>query len=53
MGDCGADDSAGQARRAQALCERARGVEWDLLRAVDRLPVEGIAEGPTAEEHGA
>jgi hypothetical protein len=38
---------------AQALCERARGVERDLLRAVDRLPMEGIAEGPAAEEHGA
>ena len=25
------------ARRAQTVCERARGVERDLLRAVDRL----------------
>jgi hypothetical protein len=37
MGDCGADDSAGQARRAQAVRERAQGVERDLLTAVDRL----------------
>ena len=28
-------------------------LERDLLRAVDGLPVEGAAEGPAAEEHGA
>ena len=42
------------ARRAQTVCERARGVERDLLRAVDRLPMEGclrICRPP--EEHGA
>src|SRR3954451_23690690 len=33
--------------------ERARGSERDLLRAVDRLPMEGAAQGSAAEEHGA
>ena len=53
MGDRGADDPAGETRRAQTLGECARGAERDFLRVVDRLPVEGAAEGPAAEEHGA
>ena len=28
-------------------------LERDFLRAVDRLPMEGVAERPAAEEHGA
>ena len=27
--------------------------ERDLLRAVDRMPMEGVAQRPAAEEHGA
>jgi hypothetical protein len=30
-----------------------RGAERDLLRAVDGLPVAGLAEGPAAEEYSA
>ena len=43
----------GPARRAQTVGERARGSERDLLRAVDRLPMEGATQGSAAEEHGA
>src|SRR4029453_15451942 len=35
------------------LRERARGVERDLLHPMDRLPMEGSAKRPAAEEHGA
>src|ERR1700674_951880 len=42
MGDCGADDSAGQTRRASTLGECARGAERYLLRPVDCVPMEGI-----------
>src|SRR5271156_1850323 len=53
MGVDGADDPAGQARRATARGERPRSAERHLLRAVDRLPVAGSAQGFTAEEYGA
>ena len=53
MGCCGADDSAGQARRAATLGECARGAERDFLCPVDRLPMEGLAQRPAAEEYGA
>jgi len=49
----GADDPAGAAWRAQTVGKCARSVERDILRAVDRLPMEGFAEGLSAEEHGA
>ena len=48
-----ADDPAGATWRAATLGECARGAERDFLRAVDRLPMEGVAQGPAAEEHGA
>jgi hypothetical protein len=51
MGDRSGHDPARPARRAQTVGERARGVERDLLRAVDRLPMEGAAQGSAAEEH--
>jgi hypothetical protein len=53
MGYCRADDPASATRRTQTVGECARGFEWDFLRAVDRVPVEGDAERPAAEEHGA
>src|SRR4029453_11598022 len=53
MGACGAHDSACPTWRAQTLRERARGVERDLLHPMDRLPMEGSAKRPAAEEHGA
>jgi transposase len=53
MGYLCAHDPAGTARRAQTVGERARGAERDLLRVVDRLPMEGAAQGSAAEEHGA
>jgi len=53
MGDCVADDPAGAARWTQTLRQHTRGVERDLLCAVDRLPMEGAAERPAAEEYGA
>ena len=43
----------GATRRTQTVGECARRLEWDFLRAVDRVPVEGDAERPAAEEHGA
>ena len=52
VGVGGAVDPAGQTRRAQALGECARGAERHLLRAVDRLPMGGAAQGPAAEKHG-
>ena len=45
MGAGGAADPAEQARRAAPLGECARGIERDLLRAMDRLSVESPAEG--------
>src|SRR5208282_3725836 len=51
MGTSGADDPAGQARRAQAHGECPGGFERDFLRALDRLPMERFADGPAAEEH--
>jgi hypothetical protein len=48
-----AHDPARPARRAQTVGERARGAERDILRAVDRLPMEGAAQGSAAEAHGA
>lgn len=47
-----AADSAGEAWRPQARGRPARGAERDPLRAVHRLPMGGVAEGPGAEEHG-
>ena len=46
-------DPAGETRWTQTVGERARGLERDFLRALDRMPVEGIAQRPAAEEHGA
>src|ERR1051325_4547536 len=45
MGVDRADDSAGQAWRTPARGERSRGAERHLLRAVDRLPMAGFAQG--------
>ena len=45
-----ADDRAGQARRPSPLGGPARDAERHLLRALDRLPVAGAAQGPAAEE---
>src|SRR3954451_22603841 len=53
MGDRSGHDPSRPARRAQTVGERARGAERDLLRAVDRLPMEGATQGSAAEEHGA
>jgi transposase len=53
MGTGRADDPASQARRPPARGECPRGSERRLLRAFDRLPVAGAAEGPAAQEHGA
>ena len=53
MGADRAGDSAGQALRPSARGERAGGSERHLLRAFDRLPMAGAAEGPAAEKHGA
>lgn len=46
-------DPAGETRWTQTVGERARGLERDFLRALDRMPMEGIAQRPAAEEHGA
>src|SRR5262249_28994785 len=40
-------------RGGPARGERPRGSERDLLCALDRLPVAGLAEGSAAEEHRA
>src|SRR4051794_17817918 len=53
MGADRATHSTGQARRGQAHCEHPRDRERDLLRALDGLPVESIAEGSSTQEHGA
>lgn len=52
MGVDRADDPSSEARRQAPEGRRARGAERDILRAVFRLPMERIAEGPAAEEHG-
>jgi hypothetical protein len=49
MGSGRADDPAGQARRAPARGQCPRGSERLLLRAFDRLPVAGAAEGPATQ----
>src|SRR5665213_1648005 len=41
-----------QARWPSAWNRCSRGSERDLLCALDGLPMEGIAQGPAAEEHG-
>ena len=46
------DDSACETWRSATLGECARGAERDFLHPVDRLPMEGLAEGPAAQEHG-
>ena len=53
MGADRAADPAGEARRTAARGERPGGRECDLLRALDRLPVAGAAQGSAAEEHGS
>ena len=35
----------------RTLGKRARGTKRDLQRAMDRMPVEGIAETPAVEDH--
>ena len=52
MDDRGAHDPARTTWRAQTFGECARGDERNLLYLVDRVPVEGAAKGPAAEEHG-
>src|SRR6266478_1336484 len=52
MDNCRAHDPAGQAWRAQTHDQPARGFERNFLRAVDRVPMAGAAQGPAAEEHG-
>src|SRR5678816_3664322 len=44
MGDCRSDDPAGATRWTQTLGQRARSLERDFLRALDRMPVEGAAQ---------
>src|SRR6185295_5142648 len=53
MGHCRAHDPAGETRWTQTLGQRARSLERDFLRALDRMPVEGATQRPAAEEHGA
>src|SRR5450432_1510628 len=53
MGTGRADDPASQAWWPPARGECPRGSERRLLRAFDRLPVAGAAEGPAAQEHGS
>ncbi len=53
MGVGRAADSACQARRAAAGSDVREVLNAHLLCALDRLPMEGVAEGPAAEEHGA
>ena len=48
-----ATDPACATRRTAARGECAGGAERHLLRAVDRLPVGGAAQGSAAQEHGA
>ena len=49
MGPRRANDPAGAAWGSQTLGECARGAKRNFLRALDRLPVEGAAEGPAAK----
>ena len=44
--------ASGEARRSAADGERPRGPERHLLRALDRLSVEGASEGPAAAQPG-
>jgi hypothetical protein len=37
----------------QTIGQRARGAERDFLHPMDRVSVEGVAQRPAAEEHGA
>src|SRR4029077_18581274 len=53
MGADRTGDTAGQTRWASARGERPRGSERDLLCALDRLPVAGVAEGSATEEYRA
>src|SRR5262249_20355690 len=53
MGDCGAHDPACAPRWAQTIGQRARGAERDFLHPMDWVSVEGVAQRPAAEEHGA
>src|SRR5271170_5883617 len=53
MGGYQADDPAATLRWPPTKCGSSRGTERDLLCSVDRLPVEGAAEGFSAQEHGA
>jgi transposase len=53
MGTGRADDPASQARGPPARGECPRGSERHFLRAFDRLPVAGAAEGPAAQEYSA
>jgi transposase len=53
MGVSRAADRACQARRPSACNRCSRSSERDLLCALDRVSVEGVAQGPAAEEHGA
>ena len=46
-------DPTGAIRWTQTFGQPARGPERDFLRPVDRVPMEGIAERPATEEHGA
>src|SRR5271168_4506943 len=53
MGVNRAANPACQARRTSARDRCSRSSECNLLCALDGLPVEGAAQGPAAEEHGA
>src|ERR1700710_686303 len=53
MGAGSSSDPAGQAGRTQAFGRCARGPQWHLLRAIDRVSVEGVAKGSAAKEHRA
>src|SRR4029453_18963271 len=53
MGGRGAHDPACPPWWAQTIGQRARGAERDFLHPMDRVSVEGVAQRPAAEEHGA
>jgi transposase len=53
MGARGAHDPACPPWWAQTIGQRARGAERDFLHPMDRVSVEGVAQRPAAEEHGA
>ena len=52
MGAGGAAASAGAARWATSRSEHAGSAERGVLPAVDRLPVERLAQGPATQDHG-